>query len=322
MTRMLVTGGAGFIGSHLVDALLEEGHDVTVLDLLTTGNPRNLDSARDRITFVHGSILDEALVEDLVGNADTVFHLAAAVGVRHIVQEPLDAMITNVRGTENVLMACYRHGVRVMLASTSEIYGDTPKLPMSEDDDRVLGSTKVHRWSYSTSKALDEHMAFALHDKGLPVSVVRYCNTYGPRIDHAGYGSVIANFLRQAIDGEPLTVHGDGKQSRCFTFVADIVRGTIAAGTHERALGEVVNLGTTDEITIVELAHLIRDYVGSGSPIEHQSYESYYGEGFADTRRRVPDNTRARDLLEWIPSVDLSEGIGLTHEWWKATHVT
>jgi UDP-glucose 4-epimerase len=317
---MLVTGGAGFIGSHLVDALLEDGHDVTVLDLLTTGNLRNLDAASDRISFVRGSILDEALVDDLVAEADTVFHLAAAVGVRYIVQQPLESMITNVRGTENVLMACYRHGARVMLASTSEIYGDTPTLPMNEDDDRVLGSTKVHRWSYSTSKALDEHMAFALHDKGLPVSVVRYCNAYGPRIDPAGYGSVVANFLRQAIAGDPITVHGDGQQSRCFTFVADTVCGTIAAGTLDTALGEVINLGTTDEITVLELAQLVRDYVGSDSPIEHQTYESYYGQGFADTRRRVPDNTRARELLGWTPTVDLTEGIGLTYEWWKKTH--
>jgi UDP-glucose 4-epimerase len=317
---MLVTGGAGFIGSHLVDALLEEGHEVVVLDLLTTGNLRNLDASMDRITFVEGSILDGALVDDLVREADTVFHLAAAVGVRYIVQEPLESILTNVRGTENVLMACARHDARVLLASTSEIYGDTPKLPMNEDDDRVLGSTKVHRWSYSTSKALDEHMAFALHDRGLPVSVVRYCNAYGPRIDPAGYGSVVANFLRQAMAGEPITVHGDGLQSRCFTFVADTVRGTIAAGTRSSAVGEVINLGTSDEISVLELAELVRDYIGSDSPIEFEPYERYYGSGFADTRRRVPDNTRARELLDWRPTVDLTEGIGLTYEWWKRTH--
>jgi UDP-glucose 4-epimerase len=320
MTKMLVTGGAGFIGSHLVDALLADGHEVTVLDLLTTGKLENLECSRDRVSFVYGSILDEALVDRLVGEADTVFHLAAAVGVRYIVQDPLDSIITNVRGTENVLLACARHGTRVLLASTSEIYGSTPTLPMSEDDDRVLGPTKVHRWSYSTSKALDEHMAFALHDRGLPVSVVRYCNSYGPRLDPQGYGSVVANFIRQAIAGEPITVHGDGQQSRCFTYVADTVRGTVAAGTLRSALGEVINIGTADEITIVELAHLVRDYVGSDSEIRFDTYESYYGSGYADTRRRVPDIRRARELLGWSPTVDLTEGIGLVYEWWKKTN--
>jgi UDP-glucose 4-epimerase len=315
--KVLVTGGAGFIGSHLVDTLCEEGHDVTVLDLLTTGKSRNLHESMERIRFIRGSILDAELVDRLVDESDVVFHLAAAVGVRHIVTDPLDSILVNVRGTDNVLAATFKYWKRVLIASTSEVYGTTAQVPMREDDDRVLGATTVHRWSYSTSKALDEHLALAYASNGLPVSIVRYFNSYGPRLDPRGYGSVMANFLRQAVAGEPLTVHGDGQQSRCFTYVTDTVRGTIAAGLSPAAIGKVVNLGSTRETTVLELAEMIRDYVGSRSAIQFASYESYYGPGFADTRRRVPDVSRARLLFDWEPSVTLEEGLGLTYEWWK-----
>ncbi|MGE3619299.1 MAG: GDP-mannose 4,6-dehydratase [Acidimicrobiia bacterium] len=315
--RILVTGGAGFIGSHLVDSLVADGHRVAVLDLLTTGRKENLDRSIGAIEFVHGSILDAEVVERLVAGADVVFHLAAAVGVRHIVTDPLGSIVTNVRGTDIVLEACARHGRRTLVASTSEIYGKTPQLPMSEDDDRVLGPTSVHRWSYSTSKAVDEHLALAYAEVGLPVSIVRYFNSYGPRLDPRGYGSVLAQFLRQATAGEPITVHGDGLQTRCFTFVADTVRGTVSAGLSDAAVGQVVNLGSDHEITIAELAQRVRDYVGSSSEIRHVTHESYYGPGFADTRRRVPDISRARQLLGWEPTVDLEEGLGRTYEWWK-----
>jgi UDP-glucose 4-epimerase len=316
-TRILVTGGAGFIGSHLVDALVAQGHRVTVLDLLTTGHRRNLAASEDAIELVHGSILDAGLVGRLVEDADVVFHLAAAVGVRHIVDDPLHSIITNVRGTDIVLEACARNGRRTLIASTSEIYGKTPQLPMSEDDDRVLGSTSVARWSYSTSKAVDEHLALAYAGVGLPVSIVRYFNSYGPRLDPRGYGSVLAQFLRQACAGEPITVHGDGQQTRCFTYVTDTVQGTILAGLSDAAIGQVVNLGSDEEISIADLAQRVRAYVGSQSEIQHVSHESYYGAGFADTRRRVPDITRARHLLGWEPSVDLEQGLGRTYDWWK-----
>jgi UDP-glucose 4-epimerase len=315
--KVLVTGGAGFIGSHLVDRLVADGHEVTVLDLLTTGKAANLHQAMERIRFVRGSLLDADLVDRLVDDNEVVFHLAAAVGVRHIVEDPLDSILVNVRGTDNVLTACSKYWRRVLVASTSEVYGTTSKVPMHEDDDRVLGATTVHRWSYSTAKALDEHLALAHVANGLPVSIVRYFNSYGPRLDPRGYGSVMANFFRQALAGEPITVHGDGLQSRCFTFVSDTVRGTIAAGFERAAIGTVINLGNPEETTVLRLAETIRDYVGSTSPIELTSYESYYGRGFADTRRRVPAVSRARELLGWEPTVMLEEGLSVTFDWWK-----
>ena len=314
--RVLVTGGAGYIGSHLVDALCEAGHDVAVLDNLSTGKAANVAHRLDEIRLVNGSILDADLVESEVEAAQLVFHLAAAVGVRHIVDEPLGSLLTNARGTENVLTACFRHWRKVVVASTSEVYGKTARVPMREDDDRVLGPTTVHRWGYSTAKAFDEHLAFAYADKSLPVVIVRYFNSYGPRLDERGYGSVVANFLRQALAGEPLTVHGDGRQSRCFTYIDDTVRGTVLAGFTPEAEGRVFNLGSTEETTILELAERIRDAVGSGSPVEPTSYESYYGPGFEDTRRRVPDITRAHEVLDWEPRVGLDEGLTRTIEWW------
>ncbi|MFP5375278.1 MAG: NAD-dependent epimerase/dehydratase family protein [Acidimicrobiia bacterium] len=318
--RVLITGGAGYIGSHLVDRLCVDGHQVTVLDNLTTGKARNIGHRLGAIRFINGSILDAALVDREVERADLVFHLAAAVGVRHIVDSPLESLLVNTKGTEHVLASCFRYWRRVLVASTSEVYGRTSKIPMHEDDDRVLGPTTVHRWSYSTAKAIDEHLALAYHAQGLPVVIVRYFNSYGPRLDPRGYGSVVANFLRQALAGQPLTVHGDGGQSRCFTYVDDTVRGTLLAGFSEAATGKVVNLGNPRETTILELAEMIRAYVGSTSPVAPTSYESYYGPGFADTRRRVPDITRARELLGWEPTIALEEGLGRTYEWWKQTY--
>ena len=318
--NVLVTGGAGFIGSHLVAALIADGHAVTVLDNLSTGNLSNLTPIASSITFVEGDILNEDLVESHVRRADLVYHLAAAVGVGNIMANPLQSIITNTTGTEHVLRSCHRHLVRVVVASTSEIYGKTPQLPMSEDDDRVLGSTAISRWSYSTAKALDEHLALAYGAEGLPVSIVRYFNSYGPHLDEKGYGSVIANFIRQARAGEPLTVHGDGLQQRCFTFVEDTVRGTILAGTKPEALGSVFNIGSNFEISIADLAQLILDKTKSSSTVTHVSYEQRYGTSFEDTRRRVPSLDRARDVLGYSPTVDLSEGLDRTLAWWNTVH--
>ena len=319
--RVLITGGAGYIGSHLVDALCDDGHEVTVLDNLSTGRVANLRHRLDDIRLLNGSILDAPLVAEEVQRAQLVFHLAAAVGVRHIVDAPLEALLVNTRGTENVLSSCFRYWKKVVVASTSEVYGKTSKVPMREDDDRVLGPTTIHRWSYSTAKAIDEHLAFAYAAHGLPVVIVRYFNSYGPRLDERGYGSVVANFLRQSLVGQPLTVHGDGAQTRCFTYVDDTVRGTVLAGFTSDAEGSVINLGATRETAIGELAQMISDRVGSQSEVVLTPYASYYGAGFEDTRRRVPDITRARELLGWEPDVSLEEGLDRTIEWWQKANL-
>jgi UDP-glucose 4-epimerase len=313
-----VTGGAGFVGSHLVDALREEGAEVTVLDNLTTGRLANLQGEDVRI--VEGSILDADLVDKEVEASDEVFHLAAAVGVWHIIDDPLRAMRVNTRGTEHVLDACARHGRRVLIASTSEVYGKSSAIPWREDDDRVLGSTLVPRWSYATAKAVDEHFALAHAAAGLEVAIVRYFNAYGPRLDPQGYGSVVAKFLGQALAGEPLTVHGDGRQARCFTFVEDTVSGTLRAARTPEAQGSVFNLGTEVETTIDELARLIIELTESTSEIQRVSYEQAYGAKFEDAPRRRPDITRARTILGWEPHVELRDGLARTLDWWVATH--
>lgn len=317
---VLVTGGAGFIGSHLVDRLCAEGRLVTVLDDFSTGRRENLAARRDGAEpdLRHGSVLDADLVDSLVRTHPLVFHLAAAVGVRYIVDDPVGSVLTNVRGTENVLASAARHGSRVVLASTSEIYGRNTRVPFREEDDRVLGPTWVHRWSYSTAKAIDEHIAFAYADKGLAVSIVRYFNAYGPRIDERGYGSVIARFIAQALGGDSLTVHGDGQQTRCFTYVTDTVEGTLRCGLRPEALGRVFNIGADHEVSILELAQTIRAVTGSTSPIELVPYESSYPRGFEDTRRRVPDVTQAREALGFSAAVTLEEGMRRTVEWCRA----
>ena len=315
--RVLVTGGAGYIGSHLVDALMKRGDEVLVVDNLLTGKIANLQHliGHGQLHFINDSILNESLLERFVPSTDLVFHLAAAVGVRHILQDPLAAINTNVRGTEVVLGLAFKYWKRIVIASTSEIYGKAAHVPFHEDDDRVLGSTAVTRWSYSMSKAIDEHFAFAYAAKGLPVSIVRYFNSYGPRLDERGYGSVVANFIRQALKGEPLTVHGDGKQTRCFTFIEDTIRGTLRAGEAPAAIGQAFNVGNPSETTILNLAQTIKRLSRSRSPIRFIPYEAYYGEGFEDTRRRVPAIEKAKRLLGFVPRVGLEAGLRRTLRW-------
>jgi UDP-glucose 4-epimerase len=319
--KTLVTGGAGFIGSHLVDRLIQQGDTVTVLDDLSTGNRANLaqHADHDAVRLVEGTILDEQTVGRLIETHHRVFHLAAAVGVAHILADPLGSLLINSRGTENVLAACASHGCKIVVASSSEVYGKTDRSPMHEEDDRTLGSTAVQRWSYATAKALDEHLALAYAARGLRTAIVRYFNIYGPRMEPRGYASVMANFLRQAISGEALSVYGDGRQTRCFTYVDDCVTGTVLAMETAAAEGRVINIGNeATETTISDLAHMVVDACGSNSQITFEAYESHFGPGFEDTRRRVPSSARASELLGWTASVGLADGIRRTLEWWRS----
>ncbi len=320
MAHLLVTGGAGFIGSNLVDALLAEGDRVTVLDDLSTGKRRNLAhlEGEPRFRFVEGSILDAPLVERLVAEVDGVYHLAAVVGVKYVLADPLRGMQVNLRGTEHILEAASRHGCKVLIASSSEVFGKSVAVPFDEEDDTVLGPTRVPRWSYALTKLLDEHLALAYHrQRGLPAVVVRYFNAYGPRIDPRGYGSVVAHFLGQALSGCPLTVYGDGQQTRAFTFVGDTVRGTMAAMETEAAVGEVFNIGNGQEWTVEALAELVRELIPQAGPIRHIPFEEVYGPDFEETRRRAPATGRAERLLGFRAQVPLEEGLRRTIPWFK-----
>ncbi len=319
--RILVTGGAGFIGSNLVDVLMEQGHEVTIIDNLSVGKASNIEHhlASDRFHFVNDSILNVLTLERLVRHTDLIYHLAAVVGPKYVVEDPLGTIVTNVRGTENVLELAFKYWVRSIVASSSEVYGKSVAAPLSEDDDRLLGSTTVNRWSYSDAKAIDEYFAFAYAKKGLPVSVVRYFNAYGPRLDPRGYGSVIARFISQALCGEPMTIYDDGTQTRCFTYVADTVEGTILAVTVREAAGQVFNIGSDRETSINELAQLIQRLTGSASEIVHLPYETAYGPAFEETRRRVPDVSRAREILGFETRTSLEEGLRRTLGWFRGT---
>jgi UDP-glucose 4-epimerase len=322
MTRVLITGGCGVIGSHLADSLLARGCDVTVIDNLTTGRiafiQHNL--GRPDFHFLNNTIMNENLMEELIRNCAIVYHLAAAVGVKYIVEDPLQGILTNVKGTEIVLDLAFKYWKRVLFASSSEIYGRSENVPFREDSERILGATTVERWSYSTAKAVDEHMCFAYSYKGLPVSIVRYFNAYGPRIDERGYGSVVAKFISQALRNAPITIHGDGNQTRCFTYIDDTVQGTILAGEKNESLGQVFNIGNNRESTILELAEMIINLTGSSSKITLIPYEEAYGERHEDTRRRMPDITKAKDLLGFEPAVPLEEGLKRTIEWAKENY--
>ncbi len=307
----LVTGGAGFIGSHLVDRLLADGRRVRVLDDFSTGREVNLAhlAGEARLDVIRGSILDGARLAEAMRGVDAVFHLAAVVGVRHVVDDPLRMLITNAEGSQRVLEAAHAAGARLLLASTSEVYGQSAALPFREEGPRELGPTWIHRWGYATAKALDEHLAFAYADRGLAMSIVRYFNVYGPRMDPAGYGSVIARFIAQARAGDPLTVHGDGRQTRCFGYVTEAVEATFLAGSRPEALGRVFNVGSRFEHSIMDLAERIVAATGSASPIAHLPYEAAFGERFADTRRRVPELSAIRRALGWEATIDLDEGL-------------
>jgi UDP-glucose 4-epimerase len=315
--NVLITGGAGYIGSHLADRLLAEGHRVAVLDNLSTGRRANIahNLRHSQFEWVEGDVRNAPGVAELVARSDAVFHLAAVVGVANVVRDPLACIQVNVEGTESVLSAAFAHRRRVTFASSSEIYGKSASLPFREDDDRLLGTTWTPRWAYAVSKALDEHLCFAYAARGLEISVVRYFNSYGQRIDPRGCGSVVARFITQALAGEPMTVYGDGNQTRCFTFVTDTVEGTIRAGTRTEAMGEAFNIGSDREITVLELVEQIRALAGSSSPVVHLPYEEVFGGNFEEAARRRPAIDKARRLLGFEPAVSLEEGLKETIRW-------
>lgn len=312
--QYLITGGAGFIGSHLTDHLLEQGHEVHALDNLSTGTVENVRQwmDHDRFTLTTGNVLDRELLEEAVSTCDRIVHLAAAVGVKRILDRPVETIQTNVGGTENVLELARDHEKKVLLASTSEIYGKSmqkePALDaLSERDDWTLGPTSTRRWAYACSKAMDEFLAQAYVDEyGLPVICARLFNTVGPR-QSSQYGMVIPTFVERALAGEPIRVHGDGTQTRCFLHVADAVRAIVHLLECPEAEGEVVNVGRRDEISINNLAKRVRDLAGSDSEIAHISYEEVYGDGFEDMKRRTPDTSKLRALIDFEPAHSMDE---------------
>ncbi|MEJ5365530.1 MAG: GDP-mannose 4,6-dehydratase [Desulfosoma sp.] len=309
--KVLITGVAGFIGSHLADRLLSDGVDVVGIDNLSTGSLQNIShlAAHGAFRLVVDTILNERLMDELVGRCDEVYHLAAAVGVKLIMNRPVETLETNVRGTEVVLRCANRHKKKVLITSTSEVYGkamdDNGGAPLREDGDSLIGPTSRRRWAYACSKALDEFLALAYHEeKKLPVIVVRLFNTVGPR-QTGQYGMVVPNFVQKALLNKPIIVYGDGSQSRSFTHVSDVVEALVRLMAEPRAVGQVVNVGNPQEITIRELAELVREMTGSRSEIEYIPYERAYGPGFEDMRRRCPDITKLKELTGYTPRVDL-----------------
>jgi UDP-glucose 4-epimerase len=312
--RVLVTGGAGFIGSHLAEELLRRGHDVWALDDLSTGRVENFRSfeRNPRFRFLEGNVMDGPFVHGLVAQCDQVYHLAAAVGVKYVLENPLRSLLTNIRGTEVVLEACAAHERKVLVTSSSEVYGKGVTVPFSEDDDRVMGPTHKLRWSYAAGKAVDECLAQAYFQQyHLPVVIVRCFNTCGPRQSSA-YGMVLPNMVQRALRNDPILVFGDGLQSRCFSAVFDVVRGSLLLMETKDAEGEVFNVGSDEEITILELARRIRRMCQSDSEIEFVPYEQVYGQSFEDMRRRVPDLRKIRRYTGYRPQISLDRLLEMT----------
>ncbi len=307
--RVLITGGAGFIGSHLAEALLAAGHHVTIIDNLSTGRFENIEHLAHlpEFKFAIDTITNQIVMDRLVSQCDLIFHLAAAVGVKLIVQNPVYTIETNVMATETVLKTALRYRVKVMIASTSEVYGKGASFPFSEEDDVVLGPTSRHRWAYAASKMVDEFLSLAYYRQyELPVVNFRLFNTIGPR-QTSRYGMVAPNFVRQALSGKPITVYGDGQQARCFCDVVDAVRALIALAECPDAEGQLFNIGSTEEITILQLAERIIELTRSRSKIEFISYDEAYGVGFEDMRRRVPDIAKINNTVGWVPEISLRE---------------
>ena len=305
--RVLITGGAGFIGSHLADHYVNVGHTVTLLDNFSTGSKTNIAHLDGKVTTFDGDIRNVELVDQLTKDADLVLHMAAALGVNTILESPLESMSTNITGSEVVLHAAAKHNKRIIIASTSEIYGKNPKQPLNETDDRVVGAPQKIRWTYSDAKAIEEAMAFALHhEKKLPVTTVRLFNTVGPR-QTGRYGMVVPRFVQAALANEQLTIYGDGTQSRVFCHVADAVQAIVAMAANDASIGDVYNVGGTGEVTIKQLAEKVIALTGSKSPITYIPYSDAYPAGFEDIQRRVPDISKVKSAIGWAPTKDLAQ---------------
>ena len=306
--RILITGGAGFIGSHLTDRLVSEGHEITVIDNLATGRLENIAShlSGTRVKFIEGSILDLPLIDSLVEETEYVFHLAAAVGVFNIVNHPLDSLMTNIRGTENVLETAYKYSKPVFVTSSSEVYGKNISDSLRESDDRILGAPVTLRWSYSEAKAIDESLAYAYWvEKKLQTRIVRFFNTVGPR-QLGAYGMVVPRFVQAAINNEPITIYGTGEQTRCFGHVYDAIDAVVKIAFSDKTIGKVINIGNDFEISINDLASKVISENDSSSKIVYVPYEEAYGDGFEDMERRVPNIELIKSLVGWEPKRDLS----------------
>ena len=305
--KYLITGGAGFIGSHLAESLISRGDQVVIFDNLSTGSTNNLSDISKKIKFEQGNILDKAVIDKLVAESDYVVHLAAALGVFNIVNKPLDSLKTNLQGSEIVLEACDKYRKPVLIASTSEIYGKNDKVPLNEEDDRIIGHPLKSRWSYSEAKAVDESLAYFYYlENKLPIRIVRFFNTVGPRqVGH--YGMVVPRFVSAALKNEPLSVYGSGDQIRCFCHVSDAVRGLLSVMDSDKAVGEVFNVGNNQQISIMELAKKIIEITSSKSNIEKIAYEKAYPQGFEDMQRRVPDISKIKQVLGWAPEINLDQ---------------
>jgi UDP-glucose 4-epimerase len=307
--RILVTGGAGFIGSHLVGRLLQDGHRVTAFDNIATGRLKNLAAYKDdhNFNFIEGSVLDQGILSQQVKNFDYIFHLAAAVGVFTIVNKPLSSLITNIRGTENVLEIASVNNTPVFLSSSSEVYGKNLSDSLSETDDRILGSPTTLRWSYSEAKAIDESLAFAYWtERKLPTRIVRFFNTVGPR-QVGSYGMVVPRFVASALKNESITIYGTGEQTRCFGHVSDVIDAVIAVAFSEKTIGQVINIGNNKEISMNDLAQTIIKLTNSSSKINYMPYAEAYGEGFEDMERRVPNIDLIYALTGWKPMKNLED---------------
>ena len=305
--RVLVTGGAGFIGSHLADALIARGDQVVALDNFSTGSTANIKHITKNFEIIDGDIRNAELINETIKDVDLVFHMAAALGVNTILESPLESISTNIAGSEVVLNAAANHKKRILIASTSEIYGKNPKQPLNESDDRVVGSPQKIRWSYSDAKAIEEAMAFSLNqEKGLKVTTARLFNTVGPR-QSAHYGMVVPRFVRSALKNEPIGIYGDGTQSRVFCHVRDAIEALLALVGTDKTINEVYNVGGTGEITIKELADAVIKETKSQSSIEYIPYEKAYAPGFEDMQRRVPDISKIKQELNWAPKKNLSQ---------------